>query len=452
MGKYVMGLMLALLVTGCAQTQYKVELPADTDVQTSISEGDARIAQAYEEQWDILANDELIKSSDALNKAKKYSADGKSQEKVVEQLSKFETHYTQAKNLSTNRRDRVQGLLEVREKALQSGIRDFSKDDSRKFYKLDEEFRDMAESRKIDTEDYNEIQKGYLAMAGDMKKKASLDKARANIQFAIDNKAKRHAPQALNTAQLDMKTAENMIDTHLENPQGYQQSVERANHSAALLAAIVSEQKKVSYNLDERAAMRLVEQNGTLERLNQELLVSGAMLEGTQAEIDAKAMELDARAKEMDAQSEQLRQAEAERRFQQALAEAQAQFSPNEADVYRQGDKILIRIKSMDFATGASEVPSKSQPILDRVASVAQGLQAKEVVVEGHTDSTGSTKVNDKLSQERAENVVNYLASSGIDKTSMQSVGYGYQKPISTNTSKEGRAQNRRVDVWITPQ
>ncbi|AGH94592.1 OmpA family protein [Pseudobdellovibrio exovorus] len=438
MTKYLTGLTLALLVAGCAQTQYKVELPADTDVRTAISEGDARIAHAYNEQWDILAKDELMKSSDALASAKKASADGKSQEKIVEQLSKFEMHYTQAQNQSSNRRERVQGLLEAREAALQSGIREYSKDDQRKFYKLDEDFRDMAESRRIDTEDYAELQQGYLKMATDMKKNVALGKARENIKFAIDNKGKRYAPQALNAAELDMKSAENMIDANLENPQAYQQSVERAKHSAGLVAAIVSEQKKVGYNLDERAAMRLVEQNGTLAQLNRELSISSTMLLGTQAEVDA--------------QAEALRKADSERRFQQALADAQAQFSPNEADVYRQGDKILIRIKSMDFPTGNAQVPSGSRSVLDRVASVAQGLQAKEVVVEGHTDSTGSAQINDRLSQERAENVVDYLATTGVNRTAMQSVGYGFQKPISTNKSKEGRAQNRRVDVWITPQ
>lgn len=459
MKKYLLGVMAAAMMAGCAQTQYKTELPADTNTSAKIAENEAKVASAYEQQWDVLAQKELLKSADALEKARKYESKGKDQEDVVEQLSKFETHYNQAQALSTNRATKVQGLLDARKVALGSGIRNYSKDEQRKFYKLDEEFRDMAEDKSIDADDYAELQGEYLKLAGTMKKNMALDKARGQIRFAVENKAERHAPQSLNAAQLDMKSAENMIDANLDKPEAYQPAVTKANVSAGMLAAIVSEQKKVGYNLDESAARRLVEQNGTLEQLNNELMASTTMLRDSRDELAASQQALNMTQEEMDAQQQalaaqrsQLREADAERRFQVALAEAQKKFSPSEAEVFRQGDKILIRLKSMEFASGTSTVPERSKAILDRVAAVAQDLNPKEVVVEGHTDSVGSAAVNEKLSEQRADNVVDYLASTGISKESMQSKGYGFQKPISSNKSKEGRAQNRRVDVWITPQ
>lgn len=459
MKTYLMGMLAAAIMAGCAQTQYKTELPADTNTSAKISEGEAKIASAYEQQWDVLAKKELMKSSDHLKKAREYEAKGKDQEDVVEELAKFETHYNQAQSLSANRATKVQGLLEARQVAIESGIRHYSKDEQRKFYKLDEEFRDMADKKAIDADDYAELQGEYLKMAGTMKKNMALDKARSQIRFAIENKAEKYAPQSLNTAQLDMKSAENMIDANLDKPEAYEDAVNKANMSAAMLAAIVSEQKKVGYNLDESAARRLIEQNGTLEQLNSELMASTEMLRDSREELAASQQALQMTQEEKDAQQQalsaqraQLREADAELRFQAALAQAQKQFSPSEAEVFRQGDKILIRVKSMEFASGTSEVPERSKAVLDRVASVAQDLNPKEVVVEGHTDSVGSASVNEKLSQQRAANVVDYLAETGISKESMQSVGYGFQKPISSNKSKEGRAQNRRVDVWITPQ
>ena len=73
-----------------------------------------------------------------------------------------------------------------------------------------------------------------------------------------------------------------------------------------------------------------------------------------------------------------------------------------------------------------------------------------KVEIGGHTDNVGSTTMNNKLSQARAEAVVNYLASKGIAKPRMTSKGYGPAEPIATNNSSEGRQQNRRVEFKIT--
>ena len=133
------------------------------------------------------------------------------------------------------------------------------------------------------------------------------------------------------------------------------------------------------------------------------------------------------------------------------LDNAQKQFSNTEADVYRQGDKILIRLKKMEFSIGKASVPTKSKKLLDKVALVAKQLGPQEVIVEGHTDSVGTAEVNNKISQQRADSVLGYLENEGISKSILQSVGYGFEKPLSSNKTRTGRAQNRRVDIWITP-
>ena len=149
--------------------------------------------------------------------------------------------------------------------------------------------------------------------------------------------------------------------------------------------------------------------------------------------------------------SDQQASADSEKRFQAVLLSAQTQFSASEAEVFRQGNKILIRLKTVGFESGKSDIPEKSKPLLERVAKVAEQLDASQLVVEGHTDSVGPAAVNDSISQKRAESVVSYLSTEGIAAEKMQAIGYGFQKPLSTNTTKTGRAQNRRVDVWISP-
>ena len=72
------------------------------------------------------------------------------------------------------------------------------------------------------------------------------------------------------------------------------------------------------------------------------------------------------------------------------------------------------------------------------------------VQIYGHTDNTGSLEVNQRLSKARANSVLNYLMNSGIAGSRMVSDGYDYQFPVASNDTPEGRAQNRRVEVYIT--
>jgi OmpA-OmpF porin, OOP family len=90
-------------------------------------------------------------------------------------------------------------------------------------------------------------------------------------------------------------------------------------------------------------------------------------------------------------------------------------------------------------------------PILARVRDVAQELGPKNLRIEGHTDSMGSDSVNKTLSQSRAQTIADYFSRNGIDRAILETEGLSFSKPLATNKTKEGRAQNRRVDVIITP-
>lgn len=450
-------LVVVLLMCACAHSD-KTPVASDMDIKAKIAEDDQKIARAYQEQWDILAQDELLKSADSLKKAKAHEADGDSYDKTATQLTKFDESYAKAEKAAASYGARFQALLAARKKVLESGIRQFP-DDNKKFAKLDEEFRDIVDNRKVDVKDYTDLQQQYLQLSGQMTKNINLMNAKAQVEDAKKNKAAKYAPVSLNRAELDIKNAEVAIDTNMNNVSAYAPLVKRANRSAANLAAVVAEQKKVNYELNEAAAQKIVNQSGSLDRLNFDLAVTNSELMQSQDKLNQTNTELRQSQEELQAaqiaaseKERKLSRAEAEIRFQAALDSAQKQFSNSEADVYRQGNKILIRLKSIGFASGKADLPSTSKPMLDKVAGIAQQLNSSEVVVEGHTDSVGSAEVNNAISQKRAESVVSYLSEEGLTKSSLQAVGYGYQKPLTSNKTKEGRAQNRRVDVWITPE
>jgi OmpA-OmpF porin, OOP family len=122
-------------------------------------------------------------------------------------------------------------------------------------------------------------------------------------------------------------------------------------------------------------------------------------------------------------------------------------------------DRVVLTASSIEikdkvqFATGKAEILPASFSLLDDVAKVFNENQQIEVVqIEGHTDSTGTAAVNRKLSQQRAESVVKYLADKGVAKKRMVAKGFGPDKPIADNNDDAGREQNRRVEFNIIKQ
>jgi outer membrane protein OmpA-like peptidoglycan-associated protein len=113
------------------------------------------------------------------------------------------------------------------------------------------------------------------------------------------------------------------------------------------------------------------------------------------------------------------------------------------------GDRIELGQKVF-FKTGKAKIMSVSFPLLDEVAQVLIDNPSIEIRVEGHTDSRGSNRSNQRLSDRRAASVVKALAERGVAQSRMISIGYGEDRPIEDNKTKEGRAANRRVEVHIT--
>ncbi|WNG19276.1 thrombospondin type 3 repeat-containing protein [Cystobacter fuscus] len=116
-------------------------------------------------------------------------------------------------------------------------------------------------------------------------------------------------------------------------------------------------------------------------------------------------------------------------------------------------DKIEIK-KQIKFASGSAKIIGKeSFTILDDVAQALRDMPTiKKIRIEGHTDSVGKAVNNMKLSQSRADSVMAQLLKRGIDPGRMQAVGYGMEKPIASNLTAKGRAENRRTEFNIVEQ
>ncbi|MEG1279003.1 MAG: OmpA family protein [Comamonas sp.] len=103
----------------------------------------------------------------------------------------------------------------------------------------------------------------------------------------------------------------------------------------------------------------------------------------------------------------------------------------------------------ISFQTNRADIQSNFAPILDRFAEGLRNNQNAQVRVIGHTDSTGNDSINDPLSLARAESTRNYLTARGINGARIQVQGMGSRQPVATNDTAQGRAHNRRVEIFV---
>ena len=102
------------------------------------------------------------------------------------------------------------------------------------------------------------------------------------------------------------------------------------------------------------------------------------------------------------------------------------------------------------FATGKAALNQTAKNSLTQFAASLKENPQTNVQIYGHTDNTGSLAVNQKLSKDRANSVLNYLMNSGVAGNRMVSEGFDYQYPVASNDTEAGRAQNRRVEIYIS--
>ena len=109
----------------------------------------------------------------------------------------------------------------------------------------------------------------------------------------------------------------------------------------------------------------------------------------------------------------------------------------------------LLEKGRIRFNTGSADLSKESLALLDHLVDVAQRCKEAEISIEGHTDSVGEPEDNMDLSKRRAAAVVGYIGDAGIDTSRMTSEGHGETKPVASNDTPEGRAQNRRIEFVV---
>jgi OOP family OmpA-OmpF porin len=109
----------------------------------------------------------------------------------------------------------------------------------------------------------------------------------------------------------------------------------------------------------------------------------------------------------------------------------------------------VVRLEGVNFELNSATLTADAREILLRVADALRGEATLRAEIAGHTDSSGSDAYNQRLSQQRAESVLEFLANQGIDRSRLVARGYGETRPVTDNGTEAGRERNRRVEFQV---
>lgn len=399
--------------------------------------------QAYTEQVDVLAPVHFNESKIYLDKANQENSKGAASAIILKTLSFARAHLNKANEDAKVTQTMVSEISNARLQAIKAGARKFPDG----LIPLDNQFKAISIAAIAGSANYEtaKLQNQYLAFELNLIKVAKLENVQNLMAQAKAKNAEKITPAAYSTSVQKYNIAEKVIETDRHSNTKIDAAVAAATVAATrTLNLLVSEQNSRGQTPEQRAI--------TLESRDNAL----KQADSTISEVAAIAIQKNEQLATSDAnliavqnQNDEHKRKEHEEKI---VADAAALFTSNEADVYRQEGVLIIRLKTMNFATGRSELPTQSLVILNKVKEVIRGIGPGQVTVQGHTDGIGTAVTNQKLSQSRAQSVQKYFSSDKVlNENQIDSIGYGYTKPLATNKTKEGRAQNRRVDIVIKP-
>ncbi len=133
-----------------------------------------------------------------------------------------------------------------------------------------------------------------------------------------------------------------------------------------------------------------------------------------------------------------------------SITEAQNALSSLRDPVRPEDVARALNLQIINFATDSATIPEQNKPVLDQAATLIQQTGDVALVVEGYTDSTGDAAYNKTLSQQRAQSVIDYLVSRGVNANKLSAMGYGQNNPVADNVTEQGKFRNRRIEFRVT--
>jgi len=440
---------------------------------------DSEISNARKNQINVLAPTSFAKAEAYLDDAKKALKSGDELSEILGPVASGRTQLKQAEEMAQVARTTLPDAIKARELARAAGATSLGED----YVRAEEQF--LRLTRAIENNDlkYAQNNRENVAAAFDQLevraiKEQTLGEARKLIKQAEEEGARKFAPNTLAVAQQKLKDADVFISAHRYEKEKIQQKSAEALFQAQRLLVVTGQSKKVremepeqislwvegilSETADKLSAPDMRNESfdmqrenilGSVKSLQEDRQFLASQEKAHQEEIESlkqQVASLEGKTQEERAAIERL---EAEKQFNELYTQVKGYFSADEAEVYKQSNRLIIRLRAMQFPVGQAIIMPSNYTLLSKVQRAIRTFGEPDVLIEGHTDSTGSDEVNDHLSQQRAESVRDYLvANKTLPEEKIVAVGYGSKRPLASNETEEGRAINRRIDVVISPQ
>lgn len=423
--------------TACSHEPPVSEFAVDANPIVETHRFETDIEAAAKDQVDVFAPTAFSQAQASLNQARDDLRSQKDSKVTLHEIAVGRAYLERATFKADKSRSTIEEVANARSMAIAAAAPHYFGDD---FKKADDRLKRVTEDIEEDDMSAKEIESqrslllmGYQDLELRAIKQANLGPSRNLISEAEKDGAKKYAPRTYELAVKLTNDVDAYITSNRRETDEIRERSLKAQKEAERLQRITRLAKMARKSDSEFTAL---------------------MLESEEKKLVEKDAQISAKEQTTRVLAAKNRSLEEEQAFKKRLEDAQAQFNPSEAEVYQQGDKLVVRLKSLEFSPGQSTLKGSNMPLLAKVQQVIKDLGTNSlIIVEGHTDSTGSKAMNSMLSQDRAKAVKEYLVSGGeVSRSKVTTLGYGDTKPISTNKTASGRAENRRVDIVIEPE
>lgn len=457
----------ACFLCACAGGTVKVEPIATSQKPVEqVSRLDKEISDARNNQLNILAPTWFARAEDSLNKARECLKNEDELSEVLKNVTYGRAHLQRAKDVGNLVRTALTDVIKARDLARAAGATNLGED----YVEAEEQFFKLVKAIEKNNQRWARNNKAtVISTFNELELRAIkgiLTDVRMLIKEGEKSGAKKLTPKTLKVTRDKLRDVDVFISQHRYKKEEIHKQVSEAFFQARRLLQMIRHSKKIDKMQPEQIALWI---EGMLYNTSMELSAPDVRDQDFETQADNILSSVTALLEDhkfivqkvktqlgdlehMRTQVASNESLAAEKRFQQLFGEVQSYFNPKDAEVYKQGNQLVIRLRAIHFPVGKDYIMPSNYALLNKVQRAIRTFDESNVVIEGHTDSTGSDAVNEHLSQRRADAVREYFVANGtLVYDSIAAVGYGSKQPLASNKTTKGRAVNRRIDIIITP-
>ena len=447
-----------IVLGGCASSEPKLTQEQIFDQYPQVTQLDSAVKNSKSKGAELFAPDSYAKVTDSLESAMDAAQDnkqGKANEAAAEGLKTID----KLDSDTQKSREILSEVVDARQRAISAGVVSLQVDKLSEMDKKLKKASALIEKGKI--EDAKQLRpeliEGYTQLELATLKMGTTELAKSAIANAKQHDAKKFAPKTLAEAEETLALAVSILEadrTQTDEADAEAMNAKWLAEKSSSITETVKDFDRRDYSTEDIVLWYQQQLNTVNEPIGGQLAFNKSNDEMVQS---FKTTVKQLKAAEIE-YSEQLALTEMERSAMQQkesarkekFEEVQAMFTAKEANVYRQRQNVLISAHGFSFPSGQSEIQTDNFPLMNKIIRAIKIFPDSRIEISGHTDSTGSDNINQTISQARAEKVGKFLVEVGeLSESRIKTLGHGESRPVATNKTAKGRAENRRVEINI---